>query len=92
MENLPITNNEIDLNSPVSDISASHALVTNVKFSNGKTSSVVTLFNRADFSFEEMNIGVNTALNRQYWLGIVETKTIFYRFLNGRLKKVTEFI
>ena len=64
MENSLITNNEIDLNSPVSELSASHALVTNVQFLNGKKSSIVTLFNTKDFSFEEINIGVNTALNR----------------------------
>lgn len=82
---------EIDLTSPVSDISASHALVTNVAFSSGKTSSIVTLFNCKDFSFEEVNIGVNTALNRQDWLGIIDKKTVLYQFINGRLKKSLEF-
>lgn len=91
MENSLITSNEIDLNSPVSEISASHALVTNIKFLNGKNSSIVTLFNTKDFSFEEVKIGVDTGLNRQDWLGIIDTKTILYKFQNGRLKKSIEF-
>lgn len=83
---------EIDLTSPVADISASHALVTNVAFSNGKTSSIVTLFNCKDFSFEEVKIGVDTGLERQDWLGIITTKSILYQFINGKLKKSIEFI
>ena len=92
MEVLPVPSNEIDLNSPVSEINASHALVTNVKFINGSNASIVTLFNTADFSFEEINIGVNTALNRQDWLGIIAKKTIMYKFINGKLKKALEFL
>ena len=43
------------------EVLASHALVTNVDFSNGKKSSIVTLFNCSDFSFEEIKIGVDIA-------------------------------
>lgn len=82
---------DVKVSSPVSDIQASHALVTNVEFASGKKSSIVTLFNASDFSFEEINIGVNTALNRQNWLGIIDIKTILYRFNNGMLTKAIEF-
>lgn len=75
----------------ISNMQASHALVTNVDFLNGKKSSIVTLFNSSDFSFEEIKIGVDTGLNRQDWLGITNYKSILYRFIDGKIKRIIEF-
>jgi len=44
---------------------ATHALITNVELSNGKTTQVVTFFNIKDVGFEEVNIGVSNALSMQ---------------------------
>lgn len=76
----------------LSEVNVSHALVTNVEFSSGKTSSIVTLFNCSDFSFEEIKIGVDTSLHRQNWLGIANKGSTLYRFINGKIKKVCSWI
>lgn len=83
--------NEESSYSSVSGIQASHALVTNVEFSSGKKSSIVTLFNCSDFSFEEIKIGVDTGLHRQGWLGIIDYKSTLYRFFKGKLQKASCF-
>lgn len=75
----------------ISKIQASHALVTNVEFISGKKSSIVTLFNCSDFSFEEVKIGVDTGLNRQNWLGIMNYNSTLYRFVKGKIQKVSGF-
>lgn len=85
------TGNELSVIENLKNLTVSHALVTNVEFESGKKSSVITLFNNSDLSFEEMNIGVTTSLKRQSYLGIEKVKTTFYSLKNGVLNKLCEF-
>lgn len=84
--------NELAVIEDLKNLTVSHALVTNVEFESGKKSSVITLFNNADLSFEEMKIGVTTSLKRQSYLGIKKEKTTFYSLKNGVLNYCTEFL
>jgi hypothetical protein len=75
----------------VNSVKASHALVTNVELENGKKSSIVTLFNNSEFSFEEINVGVNTSLENHDWLKISKIKASLHLLKNGRLEYLHSF-
>lgn len=71
------------------------ALVTNVELRNGKTASIITMYNRADFNFEEINMCVNKAINihiKDYKLPVVSSQSTIYRIKNRALIKTIEFI
>ena len=76
---------------PLKDIKPTHALITSVDFSSGKKANIVTLFNCTDFSFEEVNIGVNTGISRQTGLGIIDRNSTLYKLENGILKQTIKF-
>jgi hypothetical protein len=40
------------------------ALVLDVELKNGESTQIITFFNHKDFHFEEMKIGLDTAINR----------------------------
>lgn len=67
-----------------------HALITNVILKNGNNAPIITMFNCADFSFEEIKIGVDTAINRhdKIQLDAVSKQSTLYRVNNGNLKSV----
>lgn len=74
---------------PVANITTTHALVTNVELKNGKTTSIVTMFNCSEVGFEEIVIGIETALKLQ---GNVKcNKDVLYTLNNGKLTHQLEY-
>jgi hypothetical protein len=71
----------------------STALVTNVELRNGKTTSIVTLFNSSEFSFEDISIGVTTALNREseFEDSILSKQSALFSIKNSALKLISRF-
>lgn len=70
-----------------------NALVTNIELRNGKTTSIVTLFNSHEFSFEEINIGITTALNREskFKGNIISKQSAFFSIKDSVLKLFAKF-
>ncbi|MDI6051179.1 hypothetical protein QLS31_15225 [Flavobacterium sp. XS2P24] len=73
----------------LSGITASHAIVTNVEFLNGKSTSIVTLFNCSEFDFEEVNRGIGITLSNH--LGLASKQATLYRLNNGKLQETAIF-
>lgn len=86
-QNLPVT----ELTNNFKGIVPTHALITNVKMKNGKQASITTLFNNADFSFEEINKGVRQSLISQFWLPIDKSQATLYNLRNGKPEKAIQF-
>jgi len=76
-----------------------NAIVSNIEFQNGKQSQIITIFNNNDFHFEEIKIGIDTAINRiqkDYHNHISSVQTTFNSIKDAKLKtlvtyKKTEF-
>lgn len=87
-------NQNIELDSFVlNNAVMSNAVVTNVQLRNGKTASIVTLFNSSEFSFEDINIGVTTGLNREHKFNnsIVSKQSAMFSIKNSALKLMARF-
>lgn len=79
---------------PLKDtINLKHALVSNIKFNNGTETKVIIIHDNFKLNFEEMNIGLNTALNRinSYKNNIDSINTSFGSIKNGEYKKCADF-
>ena len=77
---------------PIGSITASHALVTNIELPNGKTNSIVTIFNSHEFSFEELSIGITSALYRGASFDeYTSRQSTLYSINDGKLKKAAGF-
>lgn len=71
-----------------------HAIVSNVQFENGTETELVTIFNNNDLNFEEMNIGLNTALQRisKFYKPVKSVNSSYGSIENGAYKKCAEFM
>lgn len=83
------TNGEVALIENVNNIKASHAMVTQVELKNGNVTAMVTLFDGLLIGFEEVKIGINTALQMQEY--IISEQTTLYALNNGKLNKFTDY-
>lgn len=87
-------NQSIELDSfAVNNGIMSNAVVTNVQLRNGKTASIVTLFNSSEFSFEDINIGVTTAINRESKFNdsVVSKQSAMFSIKDSALKLMARF-
>lgn len=77
-------NQEIELNK----VSFKNAIVSEIELTNGFKTKVITIFNANEVHFEEMIIGVNTAIYRQaeYHNNIKSVQNTFSNIENAVLK------
>ena len=73
----------------VNNIKASHAMVTQVELKNGSVTAMVTLFDSSLIGFEEVKIGVNTALKLEE--NVMSEQSTLYALNNGKLDKFTDY-
>ncbi|AMA48093.1 hypothetical protein [Flavobacterium covae] len=79
-------------NNPVSGVTASHALITKIELESGKTTSIVTLFDCSEISFEEVNLGITKALvSGASFENYVSKEASLYALKNGALKQQITF-
>lgn len=79
-------------NNPVSGVKASHALITKIELESGKTTSIVTLFDCSEISFEEVNLGITKALvSGASFENYVSKEASLYALKNGALKQQITF-
>jgi len=67
-----------------------HSIVTDIELSNSKKTQIITIFNNSEINFEEMVIGINTAINRQskFYNNIKSTQHTFCRVKKEGLDKI----
>ena len=65
-----------------------NAIVSNIELKNGITTQIITIFNSNEINFEEMVIGINTAVYRQseFYNNIKSIQNTFSSIRNGILK------
>jgi hypothetical protein len=70
-----------------------HALVTDIELKNGTKTQVVTIFNSSEVNFEEMVIGIDTAIDRQakFYKNIKATQHNFSSIKKEGLKQFAWF-
>lgn len=73
----------------VNSIKSSHAMVTQVGLKNGSVTAMVTLFDNSLIGFEEVKIGVNTALQLEE--NVMSEQSTLYTLNNGKLDKFTDY-
>lgn len=81
--------NEVVILENVNNINVSHAMVTQVELKNGNVTAMVTLFDSSLIGFEEVKIGVNTALQMQD--NTLSEQSTLYALNNGKLDKFTDY-
>lgn len=70
-----------------------HTIVTDIELNNGKKSQIITIFNSSELNFEEMVIGINTAINRQvkFYKNIKSAQHTFCGIRKDGLNKVAMY-
>ena len=78
------TTQEIELN----QVNFKNAIVSSIELKNGTNSQIITIFNSNEINFEEMVIGINTAVYRQseIYNNIKSIQNTFSSIKNGNLK------
>lgn len=66
----------------------SQTIVTDIELKNGKNTQIITIFNNNEIDFEELAIGLDTAINRQveFYKNIKSKKHTLCSIKTGVLK------
>jgi 6-phosphofructokinase len=66
----------------------SQTIVTDIELKNGKNTQIITVFNNQDINFEEVSIGIDTAIKRQveFYKNIKSAKHTLCSIKTGILK------
>ncbi|WP_348824016.1 hypothetical protein [Flavobacterium aestuarii] len=74
-------------------INFKHTIVTDIELINGKKTQVITIFNSCEINFEEMAIGISTALERQsrFYNNIKSTQHTFCSIKEKGLNEIAKY-
>ena len=79
---------------PLDQVNFKNAIVSNIELKNGINTQIITIFNSNEINFEEMVIGINTAVYRQseIYNNIKSIQNTFSSIKNGNLKPFATYI